>query len=198
MVFSIGGTGVSPVFALHRRDACATKPLAQLPLFASRCGFLPSRLQPVHVVRGSNPPTRSSLRSRTAPSRSATGRCSPPDVFSGIFRGSFRREELLRIAVEVGVASVGVVALTGPFIGMVLAVQAYSQFHTIGPGNLARCGNSHVGGPRTWAGACRGHARRPRRFGDGRGTRHHARHRTARRARVPRRRSGEVPRGARA
>ena len=51
---------------------------------------------------------------------------------SGIFRGTFRRAELLRVAVEVGVASVGVVAITGAFIGMVLAVQAYGQFHTIG------------------------------------------------------------------
>ena len=32
---------------------------------------------------------------------------------SGIFRGTFRRAELLRVAVEVGVASVGVVAITG-------------------------------------------------------------------------------------
>jgi phospholipid/cholesterol/gamma-HCH transport system permease protein len=51
---------------------------------------------------------------------------------SGIFRGSFRRGEFLRIAVEVGVASVGVIAITGTFIGMVLAVQAHGQFHTIG------------------------------------------------------------------
>jgi phospholipid/cholesterol/gamma-HCH transport system permease protein len=51
---------------------------------------------------------------------------------SGIFRGGFRRRELLRVAVEVGVASVWVVALTGAFIGMVLAVQVYSQFHTMG------------------------------------------------------------------
>ncbi|MFO0850833.1 MAG: ABC transporter permease [Gemmataceae bacterium] len=36
------------------------------------------------------------------------------------------------MCVEVGVASVGVIAITGLFIGMVLAVQAYSQFHTIG------------------------------------------------------------------
>ena len=53
-------------------------------------------------------------------------------TFSGIFRGAFRRKELLRISVEVGFASVGVVAITGAFIGMVLAVQAYGQFHTIG------------------------------------------------------------------
>lgn len=40
--------------------------------------------------------------------------------------------ELLRVMVEVGVNSVGVIAITGLFIGMVLAVQAYGQFHTIG------------------------------------------------------------------
>jgi phospholipid/cholesterol/gamma-HCH transport system permease protein len=51
---------------------------------------------------------------------------------SGIFRRSFRGRELVRIAFEVGYASVGVVAVTGLFIGMVLAVQAYGQFHTIG------------------------------------------------------------------
>ena len=53
-------------------------------------------------------------------------------AFSGIFRGQYRRRDLLHISIDVGVASVGVVAITGAFIGMVLAVQAYSQFHTIG------------------------------------------------------------------
>ena len=53
-------------------------------------------------------------------------------AISGVFGRAFRARDLLRIAVEVGVSSVGVVALTGLFIGMVLAVQAYSQFHTIG------------------------------------------------------------------
>jgi phospholipid/cholesterol/gamma-HCH transport system permease protein len=53
-------------------------------------------------------------------------------TFSGILRCSFRWRELLRVSVEVGVASVGVIAVTGAFIGMVLAVQAYGQFHTIG------------------------------------------------------------------
>jgi phospholipid/cholesterol/gamma-HCH transport system permease protein len=53
-------------------------------------------------------------------------------TFSGVFRGTFRWRELLRVSVEVGVASAGVVAITGAFIGMVLAVQAYGQFHTIG------------------------------------------------------------------
>ena len=51
---------------------------------------------------------------------------------SGVFGRAFHARDLLRVAVEVGVSSVGVVALTGMFIGMVLAVQAYSQFKTIG------------------------------------------------------------------
>jgi phospholipid/cholesterol/gamma-HCH transport system permease protein len=36
------------------------------------------------------------------------------------------------IAFDVGVQSVGVVAITGLFIGMVLAVQAYGEFHALG------------------------------------------------------------------
>jgi phospholipid/cholesterol/gamma-HCH transport system permease protein len=51
---------------------------------------------------------------------------------SGVFSRHLKGAELLRVCVEVGVASVGVIAITGLFIGMVLAVQAYSQFHTIG------------------------------------------------------------------
>ncbi|MDY3557704.1 ABC transporter permease [Gemmata sp. JC673] len=51
---------------------------------------------------------------------------------AGIFGRAFRAREFLRVAVEVGTNSVGVVAITGTFIGMVLAVQAYGQFHTIG------------------------------------------------------------------
>jgi phospholipid/cholesterol/gamma-HCH transport system permease protein len=51
---------------------------------------------------------------------------------SGVFRWSFTRRDLLRISVEVGYSSAGVVAVTGLFIGMVLAVQTYAQFHTIG------------------------------------------------------------------
>jgi phospholipid/cholesterol/gamma-HCH transport system permease protein len=53
-------------------------------------------------------------------------------TFSGVFRRAFGRREFLRVAIAVGVDSVGVVAITGTFIGMVLAVQAYGQFHTIG------------------------------------------------------------------
>lgn len=51
---------------------------------------------------------------------------------AGIVGRAFRAREFLRVAVEVGTNSVGVIAITGMFIGMVLAVQAYSQFHTIG------------------------------------------------------------------
>ena len=51
---------------------------------------------------------------------------------SGVFTKHMKRSEFLRACVEVGVASFGVVGVTGVFIGMVLAVQAYNQFHTIG------------------------------------------------------------------
>ncbi|MCS7022746.1 MAG: ABC transporter permease [Gemmataceae bacterium] len=50
----------------------------------------------------------------------------------GVIRGEFRRVDWFRLAVEVGNASTPVVAITGLFIGMVLAVQAYGQFHLIG------------------------------------------------------------------
>lgn len=50
----------------------------------------------------------------------------------GIAGRAFGARDFLRVSVEVGSNSVGVVAITGMFIGMVLAVQAYGQFHTIG------------------------------------------------------------------
>ncbi len=53
-------------------------------------------------------------------------------TLGGIVGRAFGGRELLRVSVEVGANSVGVVAITGMFIGMVLAVQAYGQFHTIG------------------------------------------------------------------
>jgi phospholipid/cholesterol/gamma-HCH transport system permease protein len=53
-------------------------------------------------------------------------------AFTGVLRFTFRWRELLRVSVDVGVASVGVISITGGFIGMVLAVQAYGQFHTLG------------------------------------------------------------------
>src|SRR5688572_17326949 len=50
----------------------------------------------------------------------------------GVAGRAFSRRELLRVAVEVGVGSVTVVVITGMFIGMVLAVQTYSQFRQVG------------------------------------------------------------------
>ena len=51
---------------------------------------------------------------------------------AGIGSPHLKARELLRVCVEVGVSSVWVVGVTGLFIGMVLAVQTYSQFHLIG------------------------------------------------------------------
>lgn len=51
---------------------------------------------------------------------------------AGVASKHLKASELLRLCVEVGSGSVGVIAITGTFIGMVLAVQAYSQFHMIG------------------------------------------------------------------
>jgi phospholipid/cholesterol/gamma-HCH transport system permease protein len=51
---------------------------------------------------------------------------------TGIYSRHLKGRELVRVCVELGVSSVGVVAITGLFIGMVLAVQAYSQFRMIG------------------------------------------------------------------
>jgi phospholipid/cholesterol/gamma-HCH transport system permease protein len=50
----------------------------------------------------------------------------------GMFAGSFSGQEWLRVAVDIGVNSLSVVVVTGLFIGMVLAVQTYNQFHTVG------------------------------------------------------------------
>ena len=53
-------------------------------------------------------------------------------AIAGIGSQHLKARELLRVCVDVGSGSVGVVAVTGLFIGMVLAVQTYSQFHLIG------------------------------------------------------------------
>ena len=53
-------------------------------------------------------------------------------AISGALSRQLKGSELLRSCVEIGVSSTGVVAITGMFIGMVLAVQTYSQFHMIG------------------------------------------------------------------
>ena len=49
-----------------------------------------------------------------------------------LFTRRLRRETLLPIFYQVGVLSLPVVALTGTFIGMVLAVQSYWQFRQLG------------------------------------------------------------------
>jgi phospholipid/cholesterol/gamma-HCH transport system permease protein len=50
-------------------------------------------------------------------------------------RGIFRRDgraALYSVAYDIGVRSIPVVTITGLFIGLVLAVQAYAQFHQLG------------------------------------------------------------------
>lgn len=49
-----------------------------------------------------------------------------------LFTASPKRGTLLPVFYQVGVLSLPVVALTGTFIGMVLAIQSFAQFHTIG------------------------------------------------------------------
>ncbi len=53
-------------------------------------------------------------------------------TFSWLLTRSPRRETLLPSFYQIGVLSLPVVALTGTFIGMVLAVQSYSQFRMLG------------------------------------------------------------------
>lgn len=50
----------------------------------------------------------------------------------GLVGRAFSAGEWLRVAADVGVNSLAVVVVTGLFIGMVLAVQTYNQFHTVG------------------------------------------------------------------
>jgi phospholipid/cholesterol/gamma-HCH transport system permease protein len=50
----------------------------------------------------------------------------------GLVGRAFPGGEWLRVAADVGVNSLPVVAVTGLFIGMVLAVQTYNQFQTVG------------------------------------------------------------------
>jgi phospholipid/cholesterol/gamma-HCH transport system permease protein len=53
-------------------------------------------------------------------------------TFRGILSRDYKLRETFDAAFNIGVGSIPVVAITGTFIGMVLAVQAYSQFHQIG------------------------------------------------------------------
>jgi phospholipid/cholesterol/gamma-HCH transport system permease protein len=52
-------------------------------------------------------------------------------VLAGVWRRS-GRANLVRVAYAIGFHSIPVVVITGLFIGMVLAVQAYAQFHRMG------------------------------------------------------------------
>ncbi len=78
-----------------------------------------------------------------------------------------RRETLLPAFYQIGVLSLPVVALTGTFIGMVLAVQSYFTVPRDAPGNAAGRGDQHVARPRAGAGAGGDDAGRPRRQRDG-------------------------------
>jgi phospholipid/cholesterol/gamma-HCH transport system permease protein len=53
-------------------------------------------------------------------------------MFVWLFTRPPRRETLFPNLYQIGVLSWPVVALTGTFIGMVLAVQSYAQFHMLG------------------------------------------------------------------
>ncbi len=53
-------------------------------------------------------------------------------VCGGLWQVRLWRRDWPRLAVDIGNASAPVIAITGLFIGMVLAVQAYGQFHLIG------------------------------------------------------------------
>ncbi len=53
-------------------------------------------------------------------------------TFSWMFRRRPARHTLLHSCHDVGVGSLIVIIITGAFIGMVLAVQAYAEFHSLG------------------------------------------------------------------
>jgi len=53
-------------------------------------------------------------------------------TFAWMMRRRLRRDTIIPVLHAIGVRSVPVVAITGTFIGMVLAVQSYSQFHQLG------------------------------------------------------------------
>ena len=69
-------------------------------------------------------PTPTPVRTWTAPFADATVALGDwslfaARVFSGVLGRAFRLRDLLRLCVEVGSNSVGVIAITGAFIGMV-------------------------------------------------------------------------------
>ncbi len=92
----------------------------------------PVPLVPQPPERVAAPPTP-----RTFPLTDALDGVGDWAIFSGrAIRGVFTRHlkgrELLHACFDIGYSSLLVVAVTGTFIGMVLAVQTYAQFHTIG------------------------------------------------------------------
>ena len=106
------------------------------------------------------------------------------------------RGALVPALYTIGVRSIPVVAVTGLFIGMVLAVQSYAQFHAARHGHATRLDHQHVGGARTGSGVGGDHVGRPSRRGNGRRTGHHAHHRTDRRDGLPGDQSGPPAGGA--
>ena len=104
-----------------------------------------------------------------------------------------RRGTLLTSLYNIGVLSLPVVALTGTFIGMVLAVQSYTQFKQFGfetrLGALINLSMCRELGP----GAGGHDAGRPRRQRDRRRTGHDADHRADRRPGQHGRQPGSVP-----
>ena len=107
-----GGSGNDPVMAVAADPSSPTKPpkrppdLTPTPAMATKLGDALDGLGDWTLFAG----------------RAVTG----------LFTRQLKGGELLRVCVEVGTNSVGVIAVTGTFIGMVLAVQTFTQFHMIG------------------------------------------------------------------
>ena len=89
-------------------------------------------------------------------------------TISWLFRRRPRWSVLVPNFYAIGVQSVPVVAITGTFIGMVLAVQAHSQFAMMGLATRLGLGHQHLAGQGAGAGPGGDDARRPGRLVDGR------------------------------
>lgn len=90
-------------------------------------------LTPVEPVRAEEP-VRHPLRAGLVEAMAGLGDWTLFSIraTTGITSRHLKGRELLRACFEIGYASVAVIAVTGTFIGMVLAVQAYGQFHMLG------------------------------------------------------------------
>ena len=89
-----------------------------------------------------------------------------------------RRDTIIPNFYQIGVLSLPVVALTGTFIGMVLAVQSYAQFRGLGSRDSAGRRNQHDTCKRVRSRACGNDACRSGRQRDGSRAWHHASYRT--------------------